>query len=35
MSEQCRSLIVQDLPADSDAFDGPHRRVADAIVALI
>ena len=33
-SKQCRTIILEDRPSDSDAF-GPHERIADAIEHLV
>ncbi len=33
-NSQCRTILLEDSPAENDAF-GPHQRVADAIVELV
>lgn len=31
----CRTFLVRDEPATEDAFDGPHRKVAEALVSIL
>ena len=34
-SAQCRTVTLTDEPEESDAFSGPHQRIADALAGLI